>query len=49
MSRLEQALLDDFGEEYTYMLVEDNPDRILRGKHLVGYDPVPYQEREEEE
>lgn len=49
MSRLEQALLDDFGEEYTYMLVEDNPDRILRGRRLVGYDPVPYQEREEEE
>ena len=32
----------EFGEEYAYMLLEENPDRILRGKPLVGYDPVSY-------
>ena len=43
MSKTEEFLLDSFGEEYTYMLLEDNPDRILRGRRLVGYRPVPYE------
>ena len=42
MSQVEELLLDQFGEEYTYMLLEENPDRILRNRELVGYKPVPY-------
>ncbi|MBQ6591493.1 MAG: hypothetical protein IJJ24_11160 [Solobacterium sp.] len=42
LGQVEEFLLDNFGEEYTYMLLEDNPDRILRGRRLVGYRPVPY-------
>ncbi|MBQ3271835.1 MAG: hypothetical protein IJH44_01125 [Solobacterium sp.] len=44
MRRCEEYLGQNFGEDYTYMLLEDNPDRILRGRKLVGYKPLPYAE-----
>ena len=37
-----EFLIREFGEEYAYMLLEENPDRILRGKPLVGYHPHRY-------
>lgn len=37
-------LLEEYGREYTYMVTEDNPGRILRGAPLVGYEPIPYEE-----
>ncbi len=42
MSRLHEFLFDNYGEEYTYMVLEENPDRILRGRKLVGYEPIGY-------
>ena len=39
-----EYLEKNFGEDYAYMLVEENPDRILRGRKLVGYKPLPYAE-----
>ncbi len=30
-------LVGEYGEEYAYMLLEENPSRILQGKRLVGY------------
>ena len=42
MDTITQELEKNFGEEYTYMLLEENPGRILDGRVLVGYDPIPY-------
>ncbi len=47
MSQLHEFLLENYGEEYTYMVLEENPDRILRGKKLVGYEPINYNGRYE--
>ena len=44
MGRLEEFLMDTYGKEYTYMVLEENPGRILRGKSLVGYRAIPYEE-----
>lgn len=33
-----------YGEEYTYLLTEENPGRILRNQPLVGYDPIPFRD-----
>ena len=37
LDEVREFLIREYGEEYTYMLLEENPDRILRGKPLVGY------------
>ena len=42
MDKVTRLLEKDFGEEYTYMLLEENPSRILRGEKLVGYRPRSY-------
>lgn len=44
MDELQDYLADRFGEEYMYMLTEENPGRILENKRLVGYDPLPFDE-----
>ena len=49
MDRVTDELENRFGEEYTYMLVEENPGRILDGRRLVGYDPIPYIAEEDTE
>lgn len=36
-------LVSEYSEEYAYMLLEENPLRILQGKNLVGYSPRPYE------
>lgn len=37
-----EFLINEYDEEYAYMLLEENPARILRGQKLVGYTPIPY-------
>ena len=49
MDTVTDALEREFGEEYTYMLLEENPGRILDGRSLVGYDPIPYRLNEDYE
>ena len=42
MTRLKRYLEENYGKEYTYMLMEENPGRILAGRRLVGYEPLQY-------
>lgn len=42
LDEIREYLIKQYGEEYAYMLLEENPDRILRGKSLVGYDARAY-------
>lgn len=44
LGELRSFLREAFGEDYTYMLMEENPRRILGGRRMVGYDPVAYSE-----
>lgn len=37
-----RAYLDEyFGEDYRRLLLEENPARILNGRALLGYEPIP--------
>ena len=49
MDKITRLLEKDYGEEYTYMLLEENPGRILDGRSLVGYEPIPYVSQEDYE
>ncbi|MDO4621743.1 MAG: hypothetical protein Q4B22_02205 [Eubacteriales bacterium] len=42
MGEVYALLRADYGEEYTWMLTEENPIRILKGQDLIGYEPIPY-------
>ena len=42
LDEVREFLLNEYSEEYAYMLLEENPFRILEGKKLVGYTPRPY-------
>lgn len=38
-----KAYLDRvYGEEYRRLLLEENPARILEGRDLLGYEPIPF-------
>lgn len=41
--RLREILIRDFGRECAYMLLEENPLRILEGRDLVGYEAEPFE------
>ena len=41
MGEIRQALADTFGEPYARLLLEENPSRILAGRDLLGYEPIP--------
>lgn len=41
MAEIREYLTDNFGEEYMKLLLEENPSRILRGRELLGYEPIP--------
>ncbi len=43
LDEVRSQLLYRYNEEYAYMLLEENPSRILRGETLVGYTPRAYQ------
>lgn len=42
MADVKRLLQDRFGEGYAKLLLEENPSRILRGRELVGYEPIPF-------
>ncbi|MDO4413657.1 MAG: hypothetical protein Q4C20_01125 [Erysipelotrichaceae bacterium] len=44
MDEVRDLLYDRYGGEYSYMLLDENPKRILRDRSLVGYDPVSFEE-----
>lgn len=43
LDEVREYLIGEYGEEYAYMLMEENPSRILEGKSLVGYAPREYE------
>lgn len=42
MGEINEFLLGEFGTEYTHLLLEENPSRILSGRDLLGYEPIPF-------
>ena len=42
MGEVRRYLFERYGKEYSYMLLEENPSRILRNKALVGYKPISF-------
>lgn len=42
MAEVERLLTSEFGLEYATLLLDENPSRILSGKALVGYEPIPF-------
>ena len=42
MAEIREYLTDYFGEDYMRLLLEENPSRILSGKELLGYEPIPF-------
>lgn len=42
MEEVHDLLYSRYGGEYTYMLLEENPRRILKDRALVGYEPVSF-------
>jgi hypothetical protein len=40
--RLRDYLTDEYGESYMRLLLEENPARILSGRELLGYEPIPF-------
>lgn len=46
MKDIFEYLNDRYGGEYTHMLVKANPSRIVNGKSMVGYKPLPYEYEE---
>lgn len=47
LTHLRQFLSETYGNEYCHLLMEENPYRILNGRRLVGYDPIPYNYKSE--
>ncbi len=42
MREVWDVLSRDFGEDYARLLLEENPARILGGRELLGYEPIPF-------
>lgn len=42
MAELRDYLTEELGESYTRLLLEENPARILNGRELLGYEPIPF-------
>lgn len=42
MGEIREYLLDVFGADYCRLLLEENPARILSGRELLGYEPIPF-------
>ena len=41
MEEIRRYLTDRWGGDYARLLLEENPARILTGKELLGYEPIP--------
>ena len=42
MTEIREWLTEHFGEEHMRLLLEENPDRILRGRDMLGYEPISF-------
>jgi protein-tyrosine phosphatase len=42
MGELRHYLIMEYGEAYCRLLLEENPARILDGRELLGYEPIPF-------
>ena len=42
MEEIRRFLSEEYGEAYQRLLLEENPARILEGRELLGYDPIPF-------
>ena len=42
MTEIQAYLTEEYGEDYTRLLLEENPARILSGRELLGYEPIPF-------
>ena len=42
MTEIYEYLMDSYGVDYCRLLLEENPKRILSGKELLGYEPIPF-------
>ncbi len=42
MGEINEYLLEEFGADYSRLLLEENPSRILSGRQLLGYEPIPF-------
>ena len=41
MEEIRRYLTDRWGGDYARLLLEENPSRILAGRELLGYEPIP--------
>ena len=42
MGEVRAYLEEEYGEAYMRLLLEENPARILEGRELLGYEPIPF-------
>lgn len=42
MGQIREFLTEQFDEAYARLLLEENPLRILAGRHLLGLEPIPF-------
>ncbi len=42
MGEIAELLVEEYGEDYARLLLKENPKRILRGRDLLGYEPIPF-------
>ncbi|MCR5809434.1 MAG: hypothetical protein K6G56_07720 [Clostridiales bacterium] len=42
MGEIREHLTENLGHEYARLLLRENPSRILAGKELLGYEPIPF-------
>ena len=42
MGEINEFLMNEFGTDYCRLLLEENPSRILSGRDLLGYEPIPF-------
>lgn len=42
MKEIQDYLMDQYGTDYCRLLLEENPARILSGRELLGYEPIPF-------
>ena len=42
MGEIQEYLLENFGADYCRLLLKENPARILSGRELLGYEPIPF-------
>lgn len=42
MTEINDFLAEEYGEDYRRLLLDENPARILSGRELLGYEPIPF-------